>query len=379
MRRKRMKPRQVWTPETPWVKSNKKTQAYWPPYVCKNRNCKSYGKSHPNCKCGAPSFSQQSKNLEYDAHGGEVGSHHCDDDRAHHADCEHFADGGVVEENNELFSKPSLAVDHAVAAHGLLHALTKTGHSKSENSNKAAEDFIDHSRRGRKLMQSHASAHFDPKHDDVVPGKDEISGLKNHIDDIRTNPNAMLDTGGNLGLSAHSSALAAKAVTVSDYFEALKPKQPQPGPLDSKLPPSRIHSQNYDRQIGIAERPLSILGRVKNGTIQPADIQTLSTLYPDLLKSIQEKTFESLVAAKAKGAQIPYKQKMGLSMLLGQPLDSTMTQPVMQSIMQANAGAQTKTQGAPQGKSGATAETQKTIKGVDKLYLDPLQKIQAGK
>lgn len=335
-----------------------------PPYVCHNRACKSYGIAHPNCRC---------------AHGGEILEHHCMSSKEHHPGCDYFADGGMVQDNHEIFSRPALAVDHAVANHGLLHALTVTGHSKSDNPNKAAESFIDHSRRGKKAMHSHAASHFDPKHEHAVPGKDEVSALKKYIGDVRTNPAALLETGGRLNLMAHSSALAAKASTVVDYFEALRPKQPQPGPLDPKLPPSKIHEQNYDRQLGIAERPLSILGRVKDGTIQPADIQTMTTLYPDLYQSIQEKAFESLVDAKAKGRQIPYKQKIGLSMLLGQPLDATMTQPAMQAIMAANAGARAESQGAPPPKGGATAETQKTIKSVDKLYQTPLEKIQIGK
>jgi hypothetical protein len=372
--------RAKWSTTTPWVKSNKKTAAYWPPYVCKNPNCKSYGHSHPNCKCGAPSFSQQSKNLEYDAEGGEVGRH-CDSRQAHSPDCEHFAEGGQVEANTDFENHPGLAIDHAIAAHGLLHALTKSGHSKSDNLMKPTQDLLEHSHRGRKSLKSHAENHFDPKHPHPEVESHEISGLREHLDSIRENPAQLLDTGGFPGLPEHSAALGAKAATACDYFDAIKPKQAKPGPLDPTVPPDKLAEQNYKRQLGIAERPLSILEKVRSGTIQPADLQTLNTLYPELAHSIQTQAYEALITAKTNGAKIPYRHKMGLSFLLGEPLDATMTQPAAQAIMQANAGAISESQGAPgkHAKSGATAATQKTIAKTDDLYKTSLEKIQTGK
>lgn len=373
--------RAKWSTTTPWVKSNKQTAAYWPPYVCKNPNCKSYGHSHPNCKCGAPSFAQQSRNLEYDAEGGEVGRHFCAGLDAHQESCEHFADGGQVEANQEIGANPALTVDHAVVAHGLLHALTRTGHSKSENLNRPAEDFIEHAHRGRKALRSHAEHHFDSKHELPESHGGETEALKTYLAGIRNNPSQLLETGSLPGLPDHSAALGAKAATASDYFDAIKPKQALPGPLDPVVPPDKMAEQNYNRQLGIAERPLSILAKVRDGTIIPSDLQTLSTLYPNLAQSIQSQAFEALVSAKTNGTKIPYKHKMGLSFLLGQPLDATMTQSAMQAIMQANAGAQTESQGMPgkRSKEGATAATQKTISKVDDLYKTSLEKIQTGK
>jgi hypothetical protein len=375
--------RQVWTPETPWVKSNKKTQAYWPPYVCRNKNCKNVGRSHPNCKCGAPSFAQQSRNLEYDAEGGEVGreGHFCVHDGTHDMNCEHYADGGQIEANHEFDANPNLAVDHAIASHGLFHALTRTGHSRSENLHKPTEDFLDHAHRGRKMVESHAEKHFDSKHDHPEPSKDEISALREHLESIRDNPSQLLDLPGLPGLEAHSAALGAKAAAASNYFDSIKPKQAQPGPLDPVMPPDKHAEQNYNRQLGVAEKPLSVLAHAKNGTILPSDMTTLQALYPELAKSIQNKTFSSLVDAQTNEAKIPARHRQGLSQLLGQPLDATMTPQAMQAIMHANAGAQAPSQGQPkkQGKSGATAETQKTINKVDNLYKTSLEKIQTEK
>lgn len=322
---------------------------------------------------------KEKAHLSY-AEGGEVGNH-CDTHQPHHESCEHYADGSTIQANHDFENHPDLTLDHAIANHGLLHTLTKSGHSKSENQNKPTEELIDHASRGRKSLKSHTEHHFDHKHEHPEVGKDEISALKSHLDSIRENPSQLLDTGGFPGFPKHSAALGAKAAAASDYFDALKPKQAKPGPLDPAVPPSKLSEQSYNRQLGIAEKPLSILEKVRNGTVLPSDMQTLNTLYPELAHSILTKAYESLVSAKTSGTKISYKHKMGLSLLLGQPLDATMTQPAMQAIMKANAGAQTESQGpaGPHAKSGATAETQKTIKGVDNLYKTSLEKIQTGK
>lgn len=53
----------------------------YPP--CLNKNCKSYGKPHPNCRCWGgkePLF----------ADGGDVGNF-CDSDNQHMPECEHYS------------------------------------------------------------------------------------------------------------------------------------------------------------------------------------------------------------------------------------------------------------------------------------------------
>src|ERR1700722_2170406 len=55
-----------------------------PAYVCRNPSCASVGKSHPNCKCGPVDM----------AEGGSVSF--CSESRNHAPDCEYYADGGLV-------------------------------------------------------------------------------------------------------------------------------------------------------------------------------------------------------------------------------------------------------------------------------------------
>lgn len=360
-----------WTPETPWFDDGKKTQAIWPTYVCRNRNCKSFGKSHPNCHCGVPSFSKQSKNLEY-AKGGEV--HYCSTNGNHQETCDHFADGGQIEENTKLLQEPGLSVDHVAVEHGLHHLLTKVGHTKSENVNKPAEDYMDHSRRGHRSLRHHTSVMNDKKYEPVEHRKESVESLRSHLDDIQKNPSQTLDIGGKLGDSFpdHAAELAAKTASVVDYFQSLKPMKQQLSPLDDIAPTDKLAEAKYNRQLGIAEHPLSILSHVRDGTLLPQDIQTINTVYPKLAEQMKSKAMEALVATKTNGTDLSYRHKIGLSALLGVPLDSTMTQPFMAAIIKSQ---MPQVPQQPQGKntSRATGVELKQINKVNDLYQDPIE------
>jgi hypothetical protein len=69
---------------------------HYPP--CINPSCKSFGKSHPNCRCYGGKF----------AKGGEVGNF-CDVDRKHDNGCEYFKDGGEAEDKLSDSEKLDLA------------------------------------------------------------------------------------------------------------------------------------------------------------------------------------------------------------------------------------------------------------------------------
>lgn len=335
--------------------------AYQP---CLNPNCKSRGKPHPNCKC-------------YMATGGEV--HYCHHGMPHEPSCEYYADGGEVQDNMELISNPDLAIDHAVASHGLHHLLTKTGQSKDTDESMGAEDFINHSRRGQKLVGSHLKNIFESDNKDIKNG--EIDNLKSHLEHIEQNPKEMLEIGGNLGsvMPNHAPILAAKAASAMNYLNSIKPLGAQRAPLDEITPPGDMKNNSYDRNLEIAQNPLSVISRIKDGTLQPNDLGTLDTIYPKLGQKIRLKAAETLASAKANKEPLSYKHRQSLSLLLGEPLDSTMNVQSMQAIMQANGS---KTPPPSQQKNQpkkATGVELKQINQVNKLYETPLQERQIDK
>lgn len=178
-------------------------------------------------------------------------------------------------------------------------------------------------------------------------------------------------------LPMHAGVLAAKAATAQSYLQSIKPPSQQPRPLDRVSPPSPGAEANYERQMGIAENPRSIYGLLRDGRLKPADLITLRTLYPKLADSMQRHVGEALINAKTENKTIPYKQKLKTSLLLGEPLDSTMTQASMMACIVANGDAQTTTQGeTPGGNKGQpSAPTQKAMAKVDRLYETPLESV----
>lgn len=173
----------------------------------------------------------------------------------------------------------------------------------------------------------------------IKPDAKIRQNLKDHLNDLSLNPEKALDVGGDLNhyLPGHAVNLASMTGAATTYLQGLKPKSISVGPLENPPPASKSAEDSYNRQLDIAEQPLNILKHVKEGNLLPQDLTTIQTIYPSLFKSMVSKANEQLISDKTKGIKISYKQRLSLSMLLGQPMDSSLTQPSMQAVMAANA------------------------------------------
>lgn len=326
--------------------------------VCVNPNCNSYGQVHPNCKCHGY------------AGGGEV----CKNGHGHQENCERHAHPNEIADNQAIHGNPQLAVDNAAVHQGLLGLLTKVGRSKSGNPHKSTEDYLSSVRKGSKSLNSHAKELFGHGH--MKTDKDSRETLKGHLESLRMNPEQLLDVGGNLQdvLPGHAIHLAAKVGQAVSHLESLRPQQPLPGPLDQIMPKDKMKEAHYDRHLDIAQNPLHILQHAKDGTLLPSDMETLNAVYPSLTQVIKSKAMESLVEAKSSGKEIPYKMKMSLSLLLGQPLDQTMTTQAMQAIIKSAGPQQAQQQQKAEPKRKATNVEMKQINKVDRLYETPSER-----
>jgi hypothetical protein len=313
------------------------TKQHYPP--CINPRCKSFGKSHPNCLCyaGPGGSSLEQGNF---AHGGCVGDHL--------ESCEHFASGGQVEDQQAFLSNPSRSLDHVAANQGLSHLLTKFGsNGQSPDPHKYLSDYVDSEKRGYKATKSNVKNIFGSEKLDFKPDKERREKLKQRLEELRQNPDQMLNLGGNLGqtLPGHAAALGYKSAQATNYLSGLRPKTTQNAPLDIPQPKDITAENKYNRALDLAENPHMILQHAKEGTIQPQDIQTVQTLYPALYQSMVEKSGEGLIDAKTQGQTLNRHQKQGLSRLMGQPLTTNQTPMAMQAILRANAPSQQTPQG----------------------------------
>ena len=315
------------------------------------------------------------------ADGGDV--HPRDLVGPHHLPgCHHYRDGGEVDAYNEMLGNPDLALDYAIVHHGMVHALSKTGHSKSEDLSRVMEDHLESSRRGKKEIKRHAEHLFETGKDHRIESdKDRVKALHDHMEEYRLNPAKMLELGGTLAdtLPGHAAALGAKAATASNYLNSIRPKPQQLNPMDPLVEPNQAEEAKYRRQLAVMENPSLVYQGVKDSRISPEDLQTLQAVYPKLFEKMKYAATEKLIDMKTKGETPSFKHRHALGSLMGQPLDYSQSPEAAMAIMKANAGAQGQPEPASmpkRGRSGATAVSMKQINMVDQLTQTPIEASQ---
>jgi hypothetical protein len=149
-------------------------------------------------------------------------------------------------------------------------------------------------------------------------------------------PTNLMDKQGTTPLAhympGHQIALTQATMQTIKYLEGLKPHDQKLSPLDKPVPPSQAQITRYNRALAIAQNPILILDKARNGSIQAQDLQDLNSMYPNYYQQIVKKLSAEMTSKESNGETIPYRTRMGISLLMGQPVDSTM-QPM--SIMAA--------------------------------------------
>lgn len=197
---------------------------------------------------------------------------------------------------------------------------------------KAASDTITAIMKGDALANSAIKGLFEVGSnktiDNLAPDKDKLAKLDERISSLKSDPQGMFELGGSMGhyLPAHQTALAAASQNAIDYIDSLKPRPKQPGILDRSIEPSPQEKASYTRTLAIAEQPLMVLSHLKNGSLQPKDVQDLQAMYPSVYSSLTKKINEALITHLSKDGSISFKHRAGLSTLLGQPMDSSFSQ-----------------------------------------------------
>lgn len=180
-------------------------------------------------------------------------------------------------------------------------------------------------------------------------------------------PNTMgQSSNGHLGhyASDHQTSLSTANARSIQYLQGLKPKPFQSSPLDVPIEPTKAEEARYNRALDIAQSPNIVLQRVKDGTLQTTDLQDLNAMYPALYKEMSTRLTDAMSAKHATDEIIPYRTKIGASLFLGQPLDTSMkpmsiiaAQPVPKPQPQQNASMKNRKGTNSLGKSNNTYKT----------------------
>jgi hypothetical protein len=274
------------------------------------------------------------------------------------------ADGGEIAQD-----APGSIADHYVAHDTLLGLLKRIGHSKAENK---ALEYEEGAKRGKKKLGKHVDNLFEGQGPAHEADPKQTEALKEHLSSLKEDPQKLLDIGGSIAPD-HAVQIGAKAANAIQYLDQLAPKPIQGAPLDEPIPPSKMEEDAYNRQLAIANDPLSVLGHVHKGTVHKQDLTTINSLYPHLSNTLLTSVGNKLIDHKAKGGHLTYQQKQGLSTFLGQDLDSSLTPQSMQAIIKSQGPQQVanQTKGPKVNKAKATAAELKAVEKVDALYATP--------
>lgn len=261
------------------------------------------------------------------------------------------------------------AIGAVVSGHALgpffssvLPGITKAliGSENSASGFKAAVDYAGHVSKGEGLLSKGVNALFKAG-SEVLPSAlhptaaqrlaldDKLKKLQKNMDPLLSSNNALnhyLPDNDNAQTEAKSRALA--------YIGSMRPNDQPISPLDSKPVPSAVEQAKYDNVLNIAQQPLVVLNKVKDGTINTNDLMALNAMYPALAQRLQGKLTASMIDHVNKGMVIPYKTRLGLSLFLAHPMDSTM---LPSSIM----AAQPKARGQQQQQGSLGQQPRQTV------------------
>lgn len=171
----------------------------------------------------------------------------------------------------------------------------------------------------------------------TVLDQKDLDKFDKKVASYQTNPQAFFQLGGTLGHYApdHSTSFTEASSRTINYLNSIRPTPTKASPLDSEAPINPVQKATYNQALRLADNPTSILADVKDGTITHDQIQHLAAMYPAYYKKMASQTQEAMTEYIADGGEVPYHTRMGLSLFLAQPLDSTMTPQAIQMNQQA--------------------------------------------
>ncbi len=188
----------------------------------------------------------------------------------------------------------------------------------------------------------------------------------------QTDPEAFMNLGSDVAhyMPEHGSAIAQSTISSLNYLASQRPNTTPASPLDSQLPPDPGKQAIYNNLLDLANAPLSITKKIKHGTIVPREVEALRAMTPGLHGIMSAKFLNDMTKHMAKGGVVPYKTRIGLSLFLGQPLDSTL-KPA--SILAAQPKPQQQPQGPQGGQKPPSASSTKGISKLPSSYQTPDQ------
>lgn len=192
---------------------------------------------------------------------------------------------------------------------------------------RAGVNYIDHAARGVKTVTRKVETLFDsaPAKKAVLDLKAEDEKRKRFENKIsKLDARQMLEAENTLAhyMPEHASSLVSAMANVGTYLKQNFPNGPT---IAGKPQVSNIERARYNRTVDIARNPLIVLDHLNHGTLIPKDVQDISAMYPQVFKQIQKSLLDKVIDLKLKNHNLTMSQKMGLSLMLGAPIDKSLS------------------------------------------------------
>jgi len=227
----------------------------------------------------------------------------------------------------EFFSHP-LASTMANTRDVGITAFIKMAGSNPEA--RAAMELAQSTIKGERNMSKAVKSLFKPAKDTlplaIMPVASNRDKLIRHLDAYRTDPSKFVAINDNNPIPEYSQSFAATTARVMEFLSMAEPDPKQMGMLDKKFEMTPMQKAQYNRTLDIAQNPLTVLSRIHTQTLTLDDVKAVQAMYPAVYKQIAEKMMHEVVEARAKGTLIPHAMRLQMSMFLGQPLDSSLSQ-----------------------------------------------------
>lgn len=157
------------------------------------------------------------------------------------------------------------------------------------------------------------------------------SDYKKHTEEIvenANNPDVMAEK-----LTKSTARLYEHAPNLSDSFKLqivktnnfLASKVPQPqqiGPFKENFEPSESQISEFNRYYSVVHDPMVAFEQIKNGTLLPETVETLSSVYPKLYNQMKIEVMNKLSSKEEES--IPYSTKLSVSAFVGESLDRSL-------------------------------------------------------
>jgi hypothetical protein len=160
-----------------------------------------------------------------------------------------------------------------------------------------------------------------------------LERLDKQLQKIERDPQSLMDLNNDFAefMPIHGSALNTTAMQAISYLTQKRPYPKQNMPMDTVIQPNKAQLTDYYRTLEIAENPLVVVNKIKNGSLKSKDLVDFRSMYPTLYEDLTKKIMSSYADHIQKGGKVAYQVKKGLSLFSLSPLDTCLTPQAIQS------------------------------------------------